>query len=245
MSQDSTVAAAPPRSFLQRVVGVVFSPGETMASVAAFPKWVDVLALVTVLMAVGIGLLLSTEVGKAALVDQQVASMESWGQTVTAEQYAGFQRMAGMMAIIQPATILFFSPIITAGVAGLLYGFFVVLGGEARYKQVLAVVAHAGVISLLQMLFQLPINYQRQSLSSATNLSVFFPDLPDGSFLASLLGFIDVFWIWYLVVLAIWALILLWSKPWLERFRYGPFEWLWRTLTRWQPQPLRRAAAAP
>ena len=29
-----------------------------------------------------------------------------------------------------------------------------------------------------------------------------------------------------------WALMLLWSKPWLDRFRYGPFEWLWRSLSR-------------
>jgi len=36
----------------------------------------------------------------------------------------------------------------------------------------------------------------------------------------------------YLVVLGIWALMLLWSKPWLERFAYGPLEWLWRSLTR-------------
>lgn len=36
----------------------------------------------------------------------------------------------------------------------------------------------------------------------------------------------------YWVVFAIWALILLWSKPWLDRFRYGPFEWLWRSLAR-------------
>ena len=35
----------------------------------------------------------------------------------------------------------------------------------------------------------------------------------------------------YLVVLLAWALMLLWSKPWLERFRYGPLEWLWRCLT--------------
>jgi uncharacterized protein len=34
------------------------------------------------------------------------------------------------------------------------------------------------------------------------------------------------------VVIAMWALMLLWSKPWLERYRYGPFEWLWRTLAR-------------
>lgn len=44
----------------------------------------------------------------------------------------------------------------------------------------------------------------------------------------------------YLVVVAIWALILLWSKPWLAHFRYGPFEWLWRSLARGSLQPMRR-----
>lgn len=44
----------------------------------------------------------------------------------------------------------------------------------------------------------------------------------------------------YGVVLVMWALMLAWSKPWLDRFRYGPFEWLWRSLARWQFQPMRR-----
>jgi uncharacterized protein len=44
----------------------------------------------------------------------------------------------------------------------------------------------------------------------------------------------------YLVVAAIWALILLWSKPWLTRFQYGPLEWLWRSLARSSAQPMRR-----
>ncbi len=43
------------------------------------------------------------------------------------------------------------------------------------------------------------------------------------------------------VVPAVWALMLLWSKPWLDRFRYGPFEWLWRSLARGRPQPMRKA----
>ena len=43
-----------------------------------------------------------------------------------------------------------------------------------------------------------------------------------------------------LFVLLGWALMLLWSKPWLERFRYGPLEWLWRCLTYWKLFPLRR-----
>lgn len=42
----------------------------------------------------------------------------------------------------------------------------------------------------------------------------------------------------YLVVLGVWALILLWSKPWLERFAYGPLEWLWRSLARGRAQAM-------
>ena len=48
----------------------------------------------------------------------------------------------------------------------------------------------------------------------------------------------------YLVVLGICALMLLWSKPWLDRFTYGPLEWLWRSLARGRLQPLRRAPPA-
>lgn len=44
----------------------------------------------------------------------------------------------------------------------------------------------------------------------------------------------------WLVVVAMWALMLLWSKPWLDRFQYGPFEWLWRSLSRMELQPMRR-----
>ena len=44
----------------------------------------------------------------------------------------------------------------------------------------------------------------------------------------------------YLVMFGVWALMLLWSKPWLDRFRYGPLEWLWRTLARREVQPVRK-----
>lgn len=44
----------------------------------------------------------------------------------------------------------------------------------------------------------------------------------------------------YLVVLGAWAIMLVWSKPWLARFRYGPLEWLWRCLTYGRMFPLRR-----
>ena len=46
------------------------------------------------------------------------------------------------------------------------------------------------------------------------------------------------------VVAGVWAFIQIWSQPWLARFHYGPFEWAWRSLVRWSPQPFVRAKAA-
>ena len=47
-------------------------------------------------------------------------------------------------------------------------------------------------------------------------------------------------WQAWLLAPLVWAIMLLWSKPWLERFHYGPFEWAWRSLSRWKLQPMRK-----
>ena len=44
----------------------------------------------------------------------------------------------------------------------------------------------------------------------------------------------------YYVVFAIWAFQLIVSPIWLKYFRFGPLEWLWRSLTYQQRQPMRR-----
>lgn len=46
----------------------------------------------------------------------------------------------------------------------------------------------------------------------------------------------------YLFCIGMWAAMLLWSKPWLDRFDYGPLEWLWRSLSRGALQPMRKVA---
>jgi uncharacterized protein len=48
---------------------------------------------------------------------------------------------------------------------------------------------------------------------------------------------------WLFVPLA-WLIMLAWSKPWLDRFHYGPFEWAWRSLSRGSLQPMRKRIAA-
>jgi uncharacterized protein len=45
----------------------------------------------------------------------------------------------------------------------------------------------------------------------------------------------------FMIVIAIWILQLILSPLWLKRFRFGPAEWLWRTLTYWRRQPMKTA----
>jgi uncharacterized protein len=44
----------------------------------------------------------------------------------------------------------------------------------------------------------------------------------------------------YYVVGAVWLFQIVFSHIWLRHFRFGPFEWLWRSLTYWKLQPMRK-----
>lgn len=45
----------------------------------------------------------------------------------------------------------------------------------------------------------------------------------------------------YYIVFGIWIIQLIISPLWLKYFRFGPLEWVWRSLTYWQRQPFKRA----
>ncbi len=49
----------------------------------------------------------------------------------------------------------------------------------------------------------------------------------------------------YYVVFAIWAFQLAFSPLWLRHFKFGPVEWLWRSLTYVRLQPMRRPPKTP
>jgi uncharacterized protein len=44
------------------------------------------------------------------------------------------------------------------------------------------------------------------------------------------------------IVFAIWVFQIWISPIWLEHFRFGPAEWVWRSLTYWRLQPMRAGA---
>lgn len=204
----SEVVAATPApkglSLPQRVWGILTSPRETFADVVARPRWFGMMALVILVTVVCTGGFLFTDVGKQAWLDQAVRSNESFGMQVTDEAYAQMEKMAQWAPALTAVNLLIFQPLVTLVMAGILFAVFnAALGGDSSFKQTFAVVVHTSAITVVQQLFVTPLNFVRESMTSATNLAVFLPMLDENSLVAKLLGTVDLFIVWWVVLLAI------------------------------------------
>jgi len=194
---------------LARFIGIIVSPKDTFVDVVRAPKWFVLLAISAVLIAFFAALPMTTEVGRQAAVDQQVQQRKAFGVETDDAQYAQIEKMSKIMPYITAVMVLVFSPIMVVVIGGILFAIFNAgLGGEASFKQMLAVIVHAGVISTVSAVFSGIINYFRGAVGSVATLGALLPMLPEKSFLAGLLGAIDVFLIWWVVVLAMGLAVL-------------------------------------
>ncbi len=209
---NSTVAAGTPpapMNIFARFIGIITAPKATFQNVVAHPRILGMLLLTTTIVAVGAALPMTTEAGKQAALDQQVSQLEAFGMTVGDEQYEGMRKGMRIAPYTTAISVAVISPIVLAILAGILFAVFnAAMGGEASYKQVYAVVTHAGVISALGQLFVGPFNFLRGSTSNPTTFGALLPMFDDDSFIGRLLGMVDFFIIWWLVVLAIGLAVL-------------------------------------
>ena len=130
--------------------------------------------------------------------------------------YAGYDKLAALGALFAWGAIP--RLMLTIGYAALLVMLIERMAGSGLIKRIAA----AGQVAFT--------NYLGTSIIMTT---IFY------GYGLGLFGFVSRVELWLFVVAA-WALMLLWSKPWLSHFRYGPLEWVWRSLARGKIQPLRR-----
>jgi hypothetical protein len=197
-------AGQPPKSLPARIVGVLTSPRTTYADIAARPRWFGVLAVVILLGSLAASTFMSTEVGQRAIIDAQLTSMENMGRHPSQAQLDGIERMAPYYAYFAPIIQTVTLTLMTLIISGVAFAIFnAVLGGNAAFKQLFAVVAHSSTVLLVQGLFTLPLDYLRQTMTSPTNLAVFLPFLDENTFPERMLGGLDLFYIWWCINLAI------------------------------------------
>jgi hypothetical protein len=203
------VSGTAAKGFPARILGVIFTPRAAYADVAARPAWLGAMLVVLVLTGGSTFAFLSTEIGKNAMLDQQRQTMESFGVKLNEQAMQRMEEGAGRAPYFAVISQAVFLPVAALAVAGIALAVFnAVLGGDARFKQVYAIVVFSGVILALGAIFVLPLDYARETMSSPTTLSVFLPFLEENSFLARFLGSIDLIRVWWFVSLAIGLAVL-------------------------------------
>jgi Yip1 domain len=198
---SQTGAGSAPKSLAARFFGVITSPRATFESVVSNPKWLGMLLVAAVSVALLIGGFMLTQVGQDAFL----AQMQERATGENAErQIQAMQKMLPYFGYGYAVGAFVFVPIFYLLVAGILWVLFTaMMGGDATFKKVFAVAVHTAPIGVLGQLFTVPMNYARGAMTSASNLAVLLPMFDETSFVAKFLGAIDVFLIWQLLVLSI------------------------------------------
>ena len=201
-------------SLAARVSGVIRRPRVTFSTIVRAPSWAPVLAATTAATFLCGVAFLRTDVGQQALVDQWERTATAFGQPPDDDGYAQMEitaRSGGFEVVYAAATALASGPVLVFAVSGVL---FILLkrpdGTTSRpsFVQVLAVASYASVILALRQIVATPIEYARESIASPTTLVQFFSMLNEASPLARFLGIMDLFVIWWIVVLAIGVSVL-------------------------------------
>jgi Yip1 domain len=171
--------------------------------VASSPRWVGLVAVLAVVTAASQALLFQTEVGQVALVDQWERTALAFGQPVDDARYAEFQTLSRNGPLYGVVTALVGGPVLTLVLAAVIALVFRRGDRVVSFSQVLAVVAHASVILAIRFLVSVPVSYAREATGGATSLGLWFPALDASSLAGRFVGALDVFVLWWVVLLAV------------------------------------------
>jgi hypothetical protein len=188
---------------LARALGVIRHPRVTLTGVGAAPHWAGMLTVSTVAAAAAVALFFQTGIGRQALVDQWERTAIAFGQSIDDGRYAELLELSERGWLYGVALAVASGPVLSCGVAALVFVVFNARGGRASFRQVLAVVVHAGVILTLRQIVAAPVSYARETTASATSLGIWFPMFDPSSPMARFLSMLDLFVVWWAVVLAI------------------------------------------
>jgi hypothetical protein len=207
MNVTETATASAPSSadpgLLARVFGILVSPKETYAAVAARPRWLGVMAITLVIAAGCQYIIMSSPAMQDAMVDQATRN-----PNVTDAQIDGIERFISILPYVIAGATLILGPLFSSIVAGILLLIFsTLMGGTATFKQVFALVAHSGVVSSISGLVSAGLILIGAQPTGATppgtNLGIFVPMLEETSFIVSFLSSIDLILVWWALSLSI------------------------------------------
>ncbi|HXX43987.1 MAG TPA: YIP1 family protein [Candidatus Acidoferrales bacterium] len=210
MSDVAVQAPEAPKSdnSISRIFGVLFSPKATFESIARRPTWLAPVVLLC-LVFFGVVGIFGHRGGWPSYFQKQLTSNARFQQASPEQQQQAYEMQLKYGPPVAYAEAPIVPPLIVVIVAAVFLGVFNLLAGaKLGFKTSMAVVSYAwmpnavsGIFGILIVAIKDPTTIDLQNIV-ASNVGAY---LPSGSakWLVSLLGSIDIFSIWTMILMAI------------------------------------------
>ena len=185
------------------VAGIVLRPRRALAAVARAPVWWLTWSTLLVVWALCGGLLLSTEVGRQALVDERVRVVETFGGVITAEQYAELLARPPWWIYFTSGGRTLLAPPVTLLAAVGVWLLARREGASPSLSQAMALSVYSSVVLVIGQVVATPLHYVRESLTSPLNMAAILPLMEEGTLPARFFGTLDFFALWWVGLLAL------------------------------------------
>jgi hypothetical protein len=195
-----------------RLAGILRHPRRTFEAITAGPGWTRdcsiVLLLTTFTVAAAGAAVFGTDIGRLALLDEWERSAAAFGRPVDDAEYIRLRTLSENGVVYGIGRALVTGPMALGAVALLVYALFRRRRPDMRLGQVFAVVVYSGVVLAIRQLIAVPAVWVRETTASATAIGRWFPVFDEASPAARLLSMLDLFVLWWLVLLAIGVSVL-------------------------------------
>ena len=191
---------------LKRLLWVFTSPGKLMASLADRPKvlWTLILAAIPMDLLYFLQMPLYKDMLRNVQIAQSQSSyMQSLGVEMTPEMIEATLPTSVIAGFVSAPVGVIVMMLVTALIC---FAIFRIMGGEGKFKAYLSVVSHANVLTVLYTLLLIPISYVTGTLNLTppiTSLATLVSKDAVSPIIFGFLSSLDLFSIWYFVVLAI------------------------------------------
>ena len=209
-----------PKGFFSRLTGVYFSPGETFQEIGRAPR-VVVPIIATVLLTLVTVFVVFQRLPFDKITDRRLEQAVESGritQEQANQQREQMNKFAPVMKAVIPFAAAIFSVVLVLGIAGVMKLISSMMGIENKFLSLFAATLYAmlavsvvGAVVTILLLYLKPVDDIDPTNPVGSNLAAWLSmagvtGLP--KFISALFAYVDVFYIWKVVLIAIgWAAV--------------------------------------